>query len=135
MTGRARRVGLLMEHQKKRIILQKTCRLGCKSHQRLCGDGFWYTGWGSCSFTFKTKQSPLSVKVPAQSAFSHADAQTHRLLVRQARPHLSHYQENEFNMRYKTKSEDAKCPKKVRETFSMERRLAKPFGCNDFSDW
>jgi hypothetical protein len=44
----------------------------------------------------KTKRSPLDVKAPAQSALSHADAQTHRLPNRIESATLSHVRKNEY---------------------------------------
>ncbi len=46
----------------------------------------------------KTKRSPLDVKAPAQSALSHADAQTHRPSNRIESATLSYVRKNEFNM-------------------------------------
>jgi len=53
-----------------------------------------------------SQRSPLDVKVPAQSAFSHADAQTHRLSNQQVSSYLSHVRKNKRNMPRKCESED-----------------------------
>jgi len=50
--------------------------------------------------------SALTPKVPAPLWLSHQNAQTHRLLVQQARPHLSYDQKNEFRCSTKPKGAD-----------------------------
>ena len=42
--------------------------------------------------------SALTPKIPAQFDVSPSNAQTHRLLVQQARPHLSYDQKNALNV-------------------------------------
>ena len=48
--------------------------------------------------------SALVSKVPAPPWFSHQNAQTHRPLIQQARPRLSHDQKNEFSLTQVSKS-------------------------------
>ena len=103
------------EYRNRKSVLRKDpVQLGeAQMHRNHAAIVFDTTVGGSRSFAFrsempflsdktrfKTKRSTLAVKGPAHTWFSHQAAQPYRPLVRQARPHLSYDQKNEFSVTY-----------------------------------